>query len=60
MKDQNVLPVFTELKDLCSDPMLPATRASRLIESEKLRNSRFLLQHIGASSFVLVQNATAS
>jgi hypothetical protein len=34
MKDHNVLPVFTELKDLRSDPMLPVTRASRLIESE--------------------------
>ena len=30
-KDHNVLPVFTELEDLRSDPMLPVTRASRLI-----------------------------
>lgn len=30
-KDHNVLPVFTELEDLRSDPMLLVTRASRLI-----------------------------
>jgi hypothetical protein len=35
MKDQNVLPVFTEPKNLCSDLMQPATRANRLIESKK-------------------------